>query len=461
MNKKILIVLTLVLAAAAGFGWWYAREGEGHRHELVKKVDAQGQAYWTCPMHPQVRQDHPGNCPICGMKLVKREDQPAAAPANGSAAERRVLYWYDPMKPEVHFDKPGKSPFMDMDLLPKYAEDSAASSDEGMSIEIDPRMAQNLGMRTAPVERGTFWQRIDTVGSVAVDERRIVSVETRAAGWVERLEVRAVGDTVRRGQVVARVYAPDLLAAQEELALARKLGDPTLIDAAKTRLNLLGIGTGGTGGPQRRVGIVAPQAGVATELMVREGGQVTPGMPLMKLADLSSIWILVEIPETQAGWITTGKAVEARLKSQPERVFEGTVDYVYPMLDTQTRTLKVRLVFDNPDLMLKPGMFADVTLFGGAKRDVIMVPSEAVIRTGDRSVVLVAEAIGRYRPVHVELGPERQDQTVILSGLSEGQQVVVSGQFLLDSEASLRGAYQRMGGPANTDKAAMTTEPIP
>ncbi|WP_165797505.1 efflux RND transporter periplasmic adaptor subunit [Solimonas fluminis] len=460
MNKKILIALTLVLAAAAGFGWWYAREGEGHRHELVKKVDAQGQAYWTCPMHPQVRQDHPGNCPICGMKLVKREDQPTATLAKSSATERQVLYWYDPMKPEVHFDKPGKSPFMDMDLLPKYAEETAMPDGAGVTIEIDPRMAQNLGMRTAPVERGTFWQRIDAVGSVAVDERRIVSVEARAAGWVEHLEVRAVGDTVRRGQVVAGVYAPDLLAAQEELALARKLGDPTLIDAARTRLKLLGVG-GGSGGPQRQVGIVAPQGGVVIELMVREGGQVTPGMPLMRLADLSSIWILVEVPETQAGWVAVGKPAEARLKSQPERVFEGTVDYVYPMLDTQTRTLKVRLVFDNPDLALKPGMFADVTLFGGAKRDVVMVPSEAVIRTGDRSVVLVAEAAGRYRPVHVELGPERQDQTVILSGLSEGQQVVVSGQFLLDSEASLRGAYQRMGGPASTDKAAMAPEPAP
>lgn len=455
MNKKILITLVVVIAAAAGVGWWVAQDRDDHRHALVKKVDEQGQAYWTCPMHPQVRQDHPGNCPICGMKLVERKDPPAAAPA-----QRQVRYWYDPMKPEVHFDKPGKSPFMDMELQPKYAEEGQVQGANDTIIQIDPRMAQNLGMRTAEVERGTFWQRVDTVGSVAVDERRIVSVEARAAGWVERLDVRAVGDSVRRGQVVAGIYSPELLAAQEELALARKLGDATLIDAARTRLSLLGAG-GGNGGPQRRVGIVAPEAGVVTELMVREGAQVTPGMPLMKLADLSSVWILAEVPESQAAWVSAGKPVEARLKSQPERLFEGKVDYVYPILDSQTRTLKVRLVFDNPDMALKPGMFAEVSIFGGAQRGVVLVPSEAVIRTGERSVVLVAEGAGRYRPVHVELGPERQDHIVILSGLSEGQKVVVSGQFLLDSEASLLGAYQRMGGTPGMSEGQMDAGSAP
>lgn len=445
MNKKTLIVLTVVVIAGAGGGWWYAQSMTPHKHQLVKMTDEQGKVYYTCPMHPQVKQDHPGNCPICGMKLVKREDKPEGAAAKGSeGGDRKILYWYDPMKPDQHFDKPGKSPFMDMELVPKYADEGGMSAEGGTIVTIDPRMAQNLGMRTAEVKTGTFWQRVDTVGSVAVDENRIAVVEARAAGWVERLDVRAVGDTVRTGQIVAGVYAPDLLAAQEELALAQKLNDLTLIEAAQTRLKLLNASTSGR--PQRQTLITAPQSGVVTELMVRQGAQVTPGMPLLKLADLSKVWILVEVPEAQAAWVAVGKPAEARLKGLPGKVFEGKVDYVYPLLDTQTRTLRARLAFDNADGALKPGMYAEVTVFGGAKQDVTLVPSEAVIRTGSRSVVLVAEAEGRYRPVEVTLGSERQDEIVVVEGLKPGQQVVVSGQFLIDSEASLLGAYNRMSG---------------
>lgn len=444
MNKKILIVLAAVVAAGAGGGWWYAQSMAPHKHQPVKMTDEQGKVYYTCPMHPQVKQDQPGNCPICGMKLVKREDKPEGSTAGTSmSSERRVLYWYDPMKPDQHFDAPGKSPFMDMELLPKYADEGGKDVEVRTVVEIDPSMAQNLGMRTAEVKTGTFWQRVDAVGSVAVDENRIAVVEARAAGWVERLDVRAVGDTVRAGQVVAGIYSPELLAAQEELALAQKLRDATLIEAAQTRLKLLNASS--TGRPQRQTVIAAPQSGVVTELMVRQGAQVTPGMPLMKLADLSRVWILVEVPEAQASWVAVGKSAEARLKSVPGKLFEGTVDYVYPLLDTQTRTLRARLAFDNADGALKPGMYADVTLFGGAKRDVTLVPSEAVIRTGSRSVVLVAEAEGRYRPVEVTLGPERQNEIVVVEGLEPGQLVVVSGQFLIDSEASLLGAYNRMG----------------
>lgn len=440
MNKKTLMALGLVIVVGASGGWWYAQSMTPHKHQLVKMTDEQVKVYYTCPMHPQVKQGEPGNCPICGMKLVKREDKPADAAMNG---ERKVLYWYDPMRPDQHFDAPGKSPFMNMELVPKYADENGMGMAGGTVVEIDPRMAQNLGMRTAEVKTGTFWQRVDAVGSVAVDENRIAVVEARAAGWVERLDVRAVGDSVRAGQVVAGIYSPELLAAREELALAQKLNDATLIDAAQTRLKLLNASTRGR--PQRQTLIAAPQSGVVTELMVRQGAQVTPGMPLLKLADLSSVWILVEVPEAQAAWVAVGKSAEARLKSQPGKVFEGRVDYVYPLLDAQTRTLHARLAFDNADGALKPGMYADVTVFGGAQRDVTLVPSEAVIRTGTRSVVLVAESEGRYRPVEVTLGPERKDEIVVIAGLEVGQQVVVSGQFLIDSEASLLGAYNRIG----------------
>jgi Cu(I)/Ag(I) efflux system membrane fusion protein len=359
--------------------------------------------------------------------------------AASATQERKLLYWYDPMVPDQHFDRPGKSPFMDMELVPKYADEPASST----VVTIDPRMAQNLGMRTTPVRTGTFTQRVDAVGNVAVDETRIVVVEARAVGWIESLAVRAVGETVKRGQVLAGVYSPDLLAAQEELALARKLKDATLVDAAATRLQLLGVSP--TAAPQRRVPIVSPQAGVVTELMAREGAQVTPGTPLMKLADLSKVWIVAEVPESQVGWIGKGQKVDARVKGVPGKTFAGTVDYLEPALDATTRTARARIAFDNADGVLTPGMFADVSVVGDAKQDVVIVPSEAVIRTGTRSVVLVAEAEGRYRPVAVALGPEQGGEIVVLEGLHGDERVVVSGQFLIDSEASLRGAYQRMG----------------
>ncbi|WP_420466702.1 efflux RND transporter periplasmic adaptor subunit [Panacagrimonas sp.] len=400
MSKKALAVSAAVIVTAAAGGWWYAQSMTPHKHQLTKMTDTQGKVYYTCAMHPQVRQDDPGNCPICGMKLSKRIDNVAMA---GGMREQ-----------------------------------------PGTVVEIDPRMAQNLGMRTAAVTTGTFWQRVDAVGTVMVDERRIVAVEARAGGWVEQLNVRSVGDVVTRGQVLAGIYSPELLAAQEELALATRLGDASLIDAARTRLRLLGV-SGGKPGAQQRVAISAPQSGVVTELMLREGAQISPGMPLMRIADLSQVWIVVDVPEAQASWVGMDRPAEARLKALPGRVFEGRVDYIYPILDSSTRSLRVRLAFDNADGALKPGMYADATLFGGARQDVTLVPSEAVIRTGTRNVVLIAEAQGRYRPVEVVLGPERENQIVILEGLQAGQQVVVSGQFLIDSEASLLGAYNRMG----------------
>jgi len=295
----------------------------------------------------------------------------------------------------------------------------------------------------APARTGTFSQRIDAVGSVALDERRIVTVESRAAGWIEHLDVRAEGDVVKKGQRLAALYSPELFAARQELKLAESSGDEALLKASRQRLRLLGGGTGASS----QSGVFAPSSGFVMELMAREGSQLAPGMPLMKLADLSQVWLIVEIPEVQAGWVKEGRDAEARLKSQPGKVFEGRVDYLYPQLDATTRTLKARLVFDNAEGALRPGMFADVTLSSDEQRDIVLVPTESVIRTGTRTVVIVAEGEGRYRPAHVEVGADHDGQTVILSGLETGQNVVVSGQFLIDSEASLLGAYQRMGTP--------------
>ena len=451
-------MVAVIISVSAAGGWWYASRTEQHQHHLVKATDENGAVYWTCPMHPQIRLDHPGNCPICGMKLVKHQDSVARpSPQSATLGQPKVLYWYDPMKPDQHFDNPGKSPYMDMALVPKYAEPSQGGTPSRTLVSIDPRMAQNLGMRTVAARSGNSTSRIEAVGTVAIDESRIFVVEARAAGWVEHLEVHATGDQVHAGQVVASLYAPDLRAAQEEFALALKLNDKTLIEAAQSRLKFLGISLEGP--PDRQTRILAPQSGVVTELLVRQGAQVTPGVPLMKLADLSRVWIVIEVPEAQSNGLAVGTAAEARLMSHPGKTFTGTVEYVYPVLDSATRTVRARIAFANPAGELKPGMYAEITLAGLAGANVTLVPTEAVIRTGTRNVVLLAEAEGRYRPVEVTLGAELGDETTVLEGIAPGQQVVVSGQFLIDSEASLLGAYQRMGTTSQTSPSPAAAAP--
>jgi Cu(I)/Ag(I) efflux system membrane fusion protein len=402
-----------------------------------------------------------------GFWIGKQTGRPAAPVAGPPAAkpatvetERKVLYWYDPMRPEVKFDKPGKSPFMDMQLMPKYADEVA-----GTGVSIDPRMAQNLGVRTAAAEAGTFWRRVDTAGSVQADERRIVSVQSRVTGWIERLHVRAVNDRVARGQALAEIYAPDLLAAQEEylLLMARQdssESDRQLADAARQRLSLLGLSDAqieqvrSSGKAQRSVGVFAPTGGIVQELGAREGAQVNPGMSLFTLVDLSSVWVMAEVPEGQLAWIGTGRAAKVRISAYPSEQFDGRVDFIYPGVNPETRTVRARLSVPNPALKLKPGMLAEVTIFGGPKREVLLVPTEAVIRTGTRSLVIVSDGPGKFRPVPVELGMEGNGKTEVTSGLEAGEQVVVSGQFLLDSEANLRAGLSRLEGPAAQDEHA-------
>lgn len=373
-----------------------------------------------------------------------------AAAGNAPAADRKPLYWYDPMKPDVHFDKPGKSPFMSMELVPKYGD--AGEPAGAPTVGVDPRTLQNLGVRIARVERGRLSGSIDAVGIVAVDERRITTVEARAAGWVERLDVRAVGDPVRRGQTVASIYSPDLYSSRSELALAQKSGDPQLAAAARERLRLLGASAGA--GP--RTAVLAPANGVVTELGVREGAQVSPGMALMQIADLSHAWIVVQVAEAQAAALQAGAAATAQLAGQSTQL-KGRIEYVYPTADASSRTVTARIAFDNPDGSLKPGQYASVRLQAGAGAEVLSVPTEAVIRTGSGARVIVALGDGRFEPRNVLIGQEGEDRTAILSGLQPGEAVVASGQFLIDSEANLQGALARLAPPppAAEDHSAM------
>jgi Cu(I)/Ag(I) efflux system membrane fusion protein len=401
------------------------------------------------------------------MQLMPRHTGEAGAGKKVASADKgeqkKALYWYDPMRPDQHFDKPGKSPFMDMQLVPMYAEEASGSPRQG-TIAIDPRMLQNLGIRTAPVEHGMITRRLRTTGSVMANENHIEVVQSRTAGWVERLHVRAVNDPVHKGQLLAEVYSPDLLAAQQEFLLAlhaaRDYPDTgTLVQASRERLSFLGLSEAQiaqiekAGKAQRRVAFFSPINGVVAELGVREGAQMNPGMTLFNLVDLSQVWVTAQITEAQAAWIAQGQPAEASVPALPGKIFKGQVDYVYPEVMAETRTLKARIVLDNPGLELKPGMYASVIFVGGEQREALLVPSEALIKTGTRSVVIVAEGEGRFVPMEVTVGDEAGGKIEIRDGLQAGQQVVASGQFLIDSEANLRGALERLAPAGETQPA--------
>jgi membrane fusion protein, copper/silver efflux system len=381
---------------------------------------------------------------------------PPAAPSAQTPPERKILYWYDPMVPQQRFDKPGKSPFMDMDLVPKYADEESAAG----SVSIDPRVAQNLGVRTADAARGRITRRVEAVGSVVWNERAVFVVQARSAGFVEKLHARAPLDPVQKGQPLVELLVPDWAAAQEEYLLLRRTGkDAALAEAARNRLKLLGMSEEQvdllekTGQAQTHITLYAPITGVIAELGVREGMTVAPGAMLFRLVDLATVWVNAEVPEAQGSWLKPGTAVEARVPSSPDQVFRGRVSAILPEVNAATRTLRARVELANPGGRLKPGMFATLAFAGSTGGEALLVPSEAVIRTGARSVVIVAEGEGRFRQQEVELGSESGGRSEIRSGLAEGDKVVVSGQFLIDSEASLRATGTRMEGAARIYRA--------
>ena len=426
MKRLHLVAIAVLLALFTGLGWFLGQKNSALM--LEKMPDKMGKAMLSKPISNGVVQDDSG---------------------------KTVKYWYDPMMPAQKFDKPGKSPFMDMQLEPKYANTSSNGEEGGVAIS--SQTAQNLGVRLEKVSTKSFGESFSAVGRIEPDERRFYAVQTRVPGFVERLSVRAVGDPVSKGQKVAEIYAPELLAAQQEylalLTLKDIDSDNSLKQAARSRLKLLGMSEGEvatitkTGKSSPRFGVYAPASGVLTELGVREGGQIMTGSSLMQISDLSKVWLIAEIPERDAARLKPGLAAEVQLQSLPGEVFKGKVDYLYPMLNEASRTLQVRIELPNKANQLRPGMYANI-LFTGQTHDALSVSSESIITTGKRKIVIVKEGdlkkSGSYRPVEINTGQERDNVTEILSGLTEGEEVVVSGQFLIDSEASLSGVLARL-----------------
>jgi Cu(I)/Ag(I) efflux system membrane fusion protein len=370
--------------------------------------------------------------------------EPASA-AEAKPVEREILYWVAPMDPNFRRDKPGKSP-MGMDLVPVYADTAPA---EG-GVRIDPAVENNLGVRTDVATIRPMWRKIEATGYVGFDETRIGHIHLRTQGWIVRLAVKAEGERVAAGDLLFELYSPELLNAQKEFLQALQRGDERLKRGGEEKLRALGMiraeidTLAATGKAMENIRVQAPQDGVVIELNVREGMFVQPNTTVLSLADLSSVWLQAEVFESQAGWVEAGQPVEARLDYLPGQVFTGQVDYVYPVLDPKTRTLRVRLRFANREEQLKPNMYAQVSIFGKLQPAALSIPREALIRAPGRDRVVLALGHGLFHVHEVLTGMESGDWVEIVAGIEEGDRVVTSAQFLIDSEASLAGSIKRL-----------------
>lgn len=396
---------------------------------------------------------------------------PAAAPSANVAAThpqestpkgRHILYWAAPMDPKIHSDHPMKDS-MGMSYIPVYASSPNAQKASGLSI--DPRLAQNLGVRLVAVQHRQMGHAIHTVGTVAVDENRVYSVTPRFSGWVTRLHVRAVGDPVQRGQVLAEIYSPELYSAQQEYLIARRQGGtteaPALLAAAKARLRLLGMpenqiaALARRGAAARDVPLMAPASGVVETLNVRQGGYVSPQTNIYEIANLDRVWVNVALYSYQLPWVQIGNSVRLHLPAYPGEAWEGRLNFLYPTLDPKNRTVTARLSFPNPGGILRPGTYATATILASAG-ETLAVPSSAVLRTAQGDYVMLGEGQGHFLPVEVALGPEADGWVAIDKGLKTGDRVVESAQFLLYSESQFQSVKARMlGGNTAPTKSAM------
>lgn len=381
---------------------------------------------------------------VIGRSLPSGED---STQSSDSTKERSILYWVAPMDPNFRRDEPGKSP-MGMDLKPVYADEMDAVPG---TVKIDPTIVNNLGVRTAVAEKSPLSRRIETVGYVGYDEDTLMHVHLRVDGWIEGLSVTTTGDAVKKGQVLFELYSPTLVNAQEEFLVALRSQSEALIRASRERLESLGMTSGEIDDLARerkvkqRIRKYAMQDGVVAHLGAREGMFVTPASNVMSIAELDRVWVLAEVFERQAAWVTPGQPAEVELDYLPGRKWQGIVDYVYPELDATTRTLKVRIRFENEGELLKPNMFARVTLLDSEADAVVHVPREALIRGGESDRVVLSLGEGRFRSQVVETGIESGDRVAILSGLSAGDRIVTSGQFMIDSESDIDSALSKMG----------------
>lgn len=375
-----------------------------------------------------------------------------AAEDSTSNSSNEPLYWVAPMDPNYKRDKPGKSP-MGMDLIPVYAEDLAGVQDKPGTVTIDPSVENNLGVKTAQVKSEKLSPRIETVGYIAFDESKLWQTNVRVSGWVEKLRINAVGEKVNKGDVLFTLYSPELVKAQEELLNAYRTGRSGLVKGATERLVTLGVDRSQInaitqrGKASQTIAIKAPEDGIIASLNVREGGYLSPAQAVISAGPLENVWVDAEVFERQAHWMKAGSNATMTLDAIPGKAWQGTVDYVYPILDPKTRTLRVRLKFPNPNGELKPNMFANIALQPVSDDTVLTIPKSSVIRSGGMTRVVLAEGDGKYRSTRIKVGREADDRTEVLEGLTQDDRIVTSAHFMLDSESSQTADLSRISAP--------------
>ncbi len=428
-------------------------------------ADNNAKTVYVGPMHPWIISDEPGQCPICGMDLV-----PKAADENkknaSSTSEREIAYWRAPMNPQEIYDKPGKSA-MGMDLVPVYEDELVG----GVNISIDPVTQQNMGIRTTEVVEGKLSNTIRTYGRITYDETRTVQVSLKTSGWIEKIHVDFTGKHVKEGQPLFELYSPELVAAQEEYlstyrSVKRNAGQtPSSIKndflaSARRRLQYFDVADSEiaiiehNGFVNKTLTIRSPSSGIVIDKKAEEGSYLKAGTTVYRIADLSRVWLEAHIYEYELPWVSEGQEAEMRLPYNPGKKYTGKVAFVYPYLQQKTRDVVIRLEFENPGLEIKPEMYADVWIKTGSKGKGLIIPLEAVIRSGERNIVFVAKREGKFAPRNVELGLSLDGGMIqVLSGVAPGDMVVTSGQFLLDSESKLKEAVQKMMEAQNPPSA--------
>lgn len=364
------------------------------------------------------------------------------------SSEDRILYWVAPMDANYQRDKPGKSP-MGMDLVPVYEDQGG---EDGV-VKISPVVQNNLGVRINKVRKGRLDREISTVGYISFDEEKLFHLHTRVDGWVEKLLAKATGDVVKKGQKLFELYSPDLVNAQEEYLTALKSKNRVLITASKNRLSSLGVSNwqinqlDKTRKVRQRIDYVATNDGFIESLNIRQGMFIKPSMEVLTIGQIDTVWVIAEVFERQSGWVKQGQTVDMTVAAYPEMSWQGVVDYIYPILDDKTRTLRVRIRFDNEDGLLKPNMFSRLTIHSGSDRDVLLVSREAIIRSGSMERVVKALGDGKFLSVAVKTGSESSGYIEVIKGLRENDRIVTSAQFLIDSESSLTVSFERMQEP--------------
>ncbi len=404
MRTSIFILFSIFLLSSCG------KSDSSNQQTALEHTQKHFDANYICPMHPQIVRDEPGSCPICGMNLVKKEIQAK----------------------EMEMKKPNAM------------------------VIIRPEIIQKMGIRTTTVKQADMRRQIKTVGYVAYNEEKLVHVHPRSSGWVEKLYVRREDDLIKRGQTLLKMYSPEVLEAQQDFLVAlRAKNNGTRFnrqqyqDAIENRLRLLGVPNSTikkieqTNKSINNVPIFAPQSGTVIHLNIREGMYVTPSLEMFSIVDLRTIWVMVEVFEHQLDWVKRRLKAEIKVPALPGRVWKGKVDYVYPELEPKTRTLKVRLRFNNPKGLLKLNMFAQAVIYAPPKKNVLKIPQQALIVTGERESVIMAMGEGRFMPKDVKTGMRSQGEIEILSGLKKDDKIVLSGQFLIDSEANLQASFLR------------------